>query len=64
MFVNIVHVPFGLVNFGPVAARAFKNFEEIGAAKLALKITVKIGKTLGLDVESNSVSCLCLFIRN
>ncbi len=36
MFVNIIHVPFRLVNFGPVAARAFENFEEIGAAELAL----------------------------
>jgi hypothetical protein len=36
MFVNVVHVPFRLVNFGVVATRASENFEEIGAAELAL----------------------------
>jgi hypothetical protein len=36
MFVNVINVPFRLVNFGVVAARTSENFEEIGAAELAL----------------------------
>ena len=55
MFFNVINVPFRLVNLGIIAARTSENFEEIGAAELALENIVKRGKTLGLDVESNSV---------